>query len=333
MSTVSEDLKNGTFHNVYLLYGEESYMRRYYRNRLKEALLDPSDDMNLNMYQGDRIDLLSLIEQANTLPFFSDHRLIIVEDGNLFKAEHAPLIGLIENMPPETILIINEEKADARSRLFKAIREKGCIQECKYFNDDGRKKWMLGWLLKEKKKIQIAAMDRLMLSVGTDLEGISHELEKLRDYVGERDVIEEKDVEAVCPLKAEDHVFWMIEAISQQNAVRTMRLYRDLLILREPPMRILAVLAGQVGRLLQIRDLRDQGFDQGEIASRTGMKDFTVRKSIGQAQKLTAGQMKTILEYCAKAQEDIRSGAMSDQLALETVLVQSCHLGTAQKGK
>ena len=326
MNTIDQDLKSGTFQNVYLLYGEEGYIRRYYRNRLKDALLDPSDEMNLNIYQGDKIDVLSLVEQANTLPFFSDHRLLIIEDSGLFKGENEPLIQLIRNVPAETVLLFNEEKADARSKLFKAIREKGCVQECKYYNEAGRKKWMLSWLQKAGKQIRIAAMDRLMMSVGTDLEGISHELEKLRDYTGDRAVIETEDVEAVCPLKAEDHVFWMIESIAQQDSVRTMQLYRDLLVLREPPMRILAVLASQIIRLLQVRDLRDQGFDQREIASRTGMKDYAVRKSIGQAQNLTAGQLKSILELCAQAQEDIRSGVMSDRLALETVIVQSCRV-------
>ena len=152
MNTIDQDLKSGTFQNVYLLYGEEGYIRRYYRNRLKDALLDPSDEMNLNIYQGDKIDVLSLVEQANTLPFFSDHRLLIIEDSGLFKGENEPLIQLIRNVPAETVLLFNEEKADARSKLFKAIREKGCVQECKYYNEAGRKKWMLSWLQKAGKQ-------------------------------------------------------------------------------------------------------------------------------------------------------------------------------------
>ena len=48
---LAEDIKNGSFKSSYLLYGEEAYLRTQYKNRLKNALADPSDTMNFSRFE------------------------------------------------------------------------------------------------------------------------------------------------------------------------------------------------------------------------------------------------------------------------------------------
>ena len=75
MKMLAEDIKNGSFKSSYLLYGEEAYLRTQYKNRLKNALADPSDTMNFSRFEGKGINPAEIISLAETLPFFAERRL------------------------------------------------------------------------------------------------------------------------------------------------------------------------------------------------------------------------------------------------------------------
>ena len=85
MNRIRDDIKKREFHNLYLLYGDEEYLKRYYRENLKYCILEDSDDMNFSKFENKGIDLNEVQSIADTLPFFSEHRLIIIQDSGLFK--------------------------------------------------------------------------------------------------------------------------------------------------------------------------------------------------------------------------------------------------------
>ena len=85
MKTIDLNIKEKKFPGVYLLYGEEVYLKRQYRDKLLAALTLPGDTMNFSAYQGKDINPGELIDLAETLPFFAEKRVILVEDSGFFK--------------------------------------------------------------------------------------------------------------------------------------------------------------------------------------------------------------------------------------------------------
>ena len=83
MQTLNEDIKNHTFKPVYLLWGEEVFLKRSYKNRLRQAITG-GDTMNYNSFEGKGIDPAEIISLADTMPFFAEKRLILVEDSGWF---------------------------------------------------------------------------------------------------------------------------------------------------------------------------------------------------------------------------------------------------------
>ena len=71
MQNIMADIKNRSFKHAYLLYGEETYLKRSYKNRLIQAILPEGDTMNLNVYEGKGIHVKEIIDVAETVPFFS----------------------------------------------------------------------------------------------------------------------------------------------------------------------------------------------------------------------------------------------------------------------
>ena len=86
MKRIAQDIKSGQLKNVYLLYGEEAYLRRQYRDNLKRALVPEDDTMNCSIYSGKDFNVNEMMDMAGTMPFFAERRVIVVENSGLFKA-------------------------------------------------------------------------------------------------------------------------------------------------------------------------------------------------------------------------------------------------------
>ena len=108
MKSVVEDIKKGSFKPVYLFYGEEAYLKQQYKNRLKDAVLPEGDTINLSIYSGKGIDVEEMIAQADTMPFFAEHRLLLIEDSGFFKNANQQLADYIPSIPEGTIMLFVE---------------------------------------------------------------------------------------------------------------------------------------------------------------------------------------------------------------------------------
>ena len=155
---------------------------------------------------------------------------------------------------------------------------------------------------------------------GDDMENIRMELEKLVGYTLGRDVITDKDVEAVCTVRVTSRIFEMIAAISGGQTRKAMDLYEDLLTLKEPPMRILFLIARQFNQILQVKEMMSRGQDKGTIASRLKMQPFVVGKVMPQARQFTREQILSCVELCVNAEEAVKSGKLQDRLAVELLI-------------
>ena len=319
---IEEDIRSSTFRRVYLLYGEEDYLKRYYCNELKKAILPDQNTINLAVWQGENIDLVQLRDLADTMPFFAAHRLIIVEDSGLFKAGGMDLADYLPNMPEETVIIFVEKEVDSRQKLYKAAKEIGCLLKCDRQDSQRLTAWAVRRLDRNGKKIQRSAMNVFLERTGDDMYRISNELEKLICYVGERNDITLEDVQAVTTVLSETRIFDMIDALSEKRVEDALRLYDELLYQRESPVGILVMLSRQFTRLLQIKEMRESGLDRAAIGKALGLKDFAVRINLRQCENFTRDELRLILERCVRTDEGIKTGRGEGRMSVQTLLLQ-----------
>ena len=97
MQRSNEDIKTGNFKQIYLLYGEERYLKNQYTTRLRKALCQDGDEMNTHFYQGKDFSLGQVIDLAETLPFLAERRVMFFKDTGLFKAGGEKLAEYLAN--------------------------------------------------------------------------------------------------------------------------------------------------------------------------------------------------------------------------------------------
>lgn len=327
MRTIDEDLKNKKFKRAYLLYGEEAYLKKQYKDKLKSALCEEGDTMNAGFYQGRDTNQKELIDLAETMPFFADYRLILVEDSGLFKSGGEDLAEYLAQVPETTVFVFCESEVDKRSRMYKAVKNYGKIVEFAQQNEELLTRWILGRLKRENKNITRAAMAEFFERVGNDMGSLDRELEKLLCYCLDREVIELPDVEAVCPQAVTNKIFDMVSAIVECRRKDALEMYYDLLALKEPPMRILFLITRQYNILLQLKDLKRRGSSTSEMAKEVKLQPFVVNKSLGQASRLSVASIKRILAYSVEMEEVVKTGQMNDQIAVELVIMEASTKG------
>lgn len=321
MRQIAEDIKQKSFKHAYLLYGEERYLRRQYREKLRQALCADDDTMNVHFYEGKNISVGEIIDLAETLPFLADRRVIFLSDSGLFKSGGEKMAEYLTSPCESTFFVFSESEVDKRSKLYKAVQAKGYAAEFAPQDESTLKRWIAGTLAKDGKKITENTVQMIISKTGTDMDNIRMELEKLVCYCMDRDVITDEDVEAVCTTRISNHIFDMINAIADKKKKEALELYYDLLALKEPPMRILFLIARQCNMLLQTKELKSGGHDNRSIGAKIGVPPFIAQKYVNQAARFKASTLQDAVGQCVEAEEAVKSGRMNDMMSVEMLIL------------
>ena len=319
MQTLNQDIKEKSFKKIYLLYGDEPFLVGSYKKKRREAITG-GDTMNFNYFEGKNPDVKEIISLADTMPFFADRRLILVDGSGFFKSAQEELAAYLPQMPDTTCLVFAESEVDKRNRLYKRVKELGYAAELNKQDTAQLMRWAAGILGRDGRKISRPVMEYFLERTGDDMENIRMEQEKLVCYTMGRDVITKEDVDAVGTVHVTSRVFDMVAAIVAGNTKKAMDLYEDLLTLKEPPMRILFLIARQFNQLLQIKELTAAGKDKGAMASALKVPPFAVGKLTAQARAFTRDQILSWVTLCVETEEAVKTGRLSDRLAVELLI-------------
>ena len=321
MKSLNEDLKSGQLNRVYLLYGDEAYLKKQYKEKLRRAIVSPGDTMNYAYYEGKGINVNEVIDLAETLPFFAERRLILMEDTGFFKSASEDLATYLKEMPDTTFFVFVETEIDKRGKLFKAVQSVGRAVELGRQDEATLLRWVLGSVKREGKQMSEQTARQFLAKVGTDMENIQKELEKLFCYVLDHEHITADDVEAICTTQITNQIFDMVNAVAEKAQKKALDYYYDLLALKEPPMRILFLLARQFKLLLEVKTMDRHGYGRKEIAEKAGLSPFVVSKYQTQARAFSETQLRGIMEDAVETETSVKTGQLTDMLGVELFIV------------
>ncbi len=322
MNSIDEDIKTGQYARVYLLTGEEAYLRIGYRDKLRKALCAPGDSMNVAFYTGKDIPVGEVIDFANTMPFLAPKRVVFLEDTSLFEGACDELADFVKDVPEDSCLIFVQEKADKRGRLYKAIKNHGRIVTLERPSEETLKKWVLTRITSSGLNIRRSALDLFMMTARADMQAMSMELEKLISYCLGGGEIKAEDIDAVCSVRVEDKVFDMIENIVLKKRQEALAQYYDLLTLKEPPMKILSLIGRQYAKLLAVKGLRNEGLSQDDIAKKASLHPYAVKKYLSSGGRYSKEELLSILDKCALYEEGVKQGRMNDVMSVELLIAE-----------
>ena len=321
MKSLNEDIKTGQFKQAYLLYGEEAYLKKQYKDKLTKAMLPEGDTVNYAYYEGKGTNPAELIDLAGTMPFFADRRLIVVENSGFFKNATPELADYIKNMPETACFLFVESEVDKRGKMYKSVKDKGRAVEMGRQDEKTLLYWLAGMVKKEGKQIKESTARYLVAKTGTDMENLEKEMEKLFSYTLGQTEITVQDVDEICTTQITNKIFDMVEAVATKQQKRALHYYYDLLALKEPPMRILYLLSRQFKLLMEVKDLSGRGYEKSQIAKTAGLHPFVAGKYIKQCHSFSKEELRSIMEDAANMEEMVKTGRLNDRMSVELFIV------------
>ena len=185
MKNVAKDIRERTFKPVYLLCGDENYLKTNCKQQLKQAIIG-EDSMNFHYYEGKGISVEQVIDVAETMPFFADYRLILMENTGFFKFAGGTLPEYLKEKPESTIFVFVESEVDKRNKLYKTVKEIGYVCEMNVPSRNELQRWLLGEIKKAGKQIDRETLELFFNLVGDeDMHTLSNEMEKLESEMAE----------------------------------------------------------------------------------------------------------------------------------------------------
>ncbi len=340
------DIKNQSIKNVMMVFGTETYLIDKALESLRGAVVTAFPELNYTVLEGDHLKLDQLANACETFPFGCDRKLVLVRDLYALKSsgkgeveegggssaastELQGLLDMVANSSDSTCLVfVSYGSIDKRKKLFNEIKKRGAVYEFDRVEREEFITWVKNILNKAKKQIKPREVDYFVSSSGyldknssKTLYDVENELKKLVSFMGNDTEVTMAHISAIMPKNIENDIFKLINACSERRVSDSLRVYSDLLLEGESSLGILAMLSKQIKNIISVQELYYKGYESKAIADMQRLHEFTVKLCIKYCDKIKKNKLINAFSRCVGAEMSIKSGKMSDRLAIEMLLV------------
>lgn len=311
---------------VYLIYGGEQLLLERAVRRLKSRLQEVADlDFNFDVFDGDSADIDAILTAANTLPFMSEKRLVVVRDADKLPASAlAALAEYAADPADHTCLVLVARKIARNTRLFKAVDALGGTFEYCAPKRSEYPARVAGMFEERGRHVDLDAAGVLVRAVGRDLRRLEMEVEKIVAYTGEATTLTREDVAAVMSFIAPASVFDLLDAIGSRDSRISLMLIAELTGQGESVHGLHAMAVRHTRSLLAARALLDRGMHSAALGHELGLPDWQAKKLAHQAGRFVAAELVDALRGAAAAELDMKTSQADARLVLERWVVSVC---------
>ncbi|WP_172249686.1 DNA polymerase III subunit delta [Saccharibacillus deserti] len=333
LKMAAKQVKAGEVSPLYLCHGTEKYRMKEFVSLLEtELIAEDQRSFAVANYDLAETPIELVVEEAETAPFLSERKLIVVRDSSLFtagkesaKVEHRieKLLEYLANPADYSVLVFlaYAEKLDERKKLVKAFKASAAVISFAPMGESELSGWVTKQFGRSSVSIGPEAAALLLKRAGTSLAGLSGEIEKLSLFAGKGGTVGTDDVEKLVAIGTEQSVFVLVEHIANLKLQQALDVFYDLLKQREEPIKIVSLIARQFRIILQVKEMSGQNYSQQQMAGQLGLHPYAVKIASEQARRFETVRLRHILSSIAKLDHQIKTGAVDKVFGLEMFLL------------
>lgn len=282
---------------IYVLHGDEHFLKRRVVAALRTLVLGPNDDgFGLSSRDGDKANWAEIHDELETLPFLSPRRLVILDRADPFVTrERSRLEKYFAEPSKNGVLVLDVQSWAANTKLAKLLPEAATLV-CK--TPDSRKlpEWCVEWCAAHHGKPLTAPAARLLVDlVGADMGLLDQEMAKLAIYAGGNTRIDTPDVDQLVGQSRAENTWKIFDLIASGQIGAALTLLERLFDQGEEPLRLLGAFSMQLRRLAQAARLHVQGASLPNALEQAGVPPFGRRGA--EQQILHLGRRRLDLVY------------------------------------
>lgn len=302
---LKKHIRAGQLLPAYLVTGEDAFLLSSALKQFR-ALAEPMPDFNLSEIVSPP-SAQTVIEACESLPLGADRRVVVVTQCG--KTDMSALGAYLDNPCPSTVLVFAAEKPE--SGLSKIVN-RFTIVDCSKLDT----RTVLSWIAVKTRECQSgiteSAAKLLIEYCANDMSRVSAELTKLCAY-RYGGVISDDDVIELTSPTLDFKIFALSEAVANKQPQKAAVILRNLSESGASPVLLLGMLYAHFRRLLYVAVT--PSYDR--MAADLGVKEYAVKKAKEQSARFTPMKLKRICDNLRRADFDVKSGRMTDKVALE----------------
>ena len=327
------NMNQGKFSSVYLLIGSEQYLADLFIKSLKQAILTEEDDeMNFIRFDMEQTPVSMAIEEANTIPFFGDQRVVQIEnpyfltgERNKSSVEHQTdlLLDYLLSPMESTILVISAtyDKLDSRKKLVKELKKRATVVSVEPLAEHDLKNFVRQSVESHDYEMTPEAMETLLYLCQMQLSRVMSELDKLMLYAYDTKKITKPMVESLVAKSLEQNIFEMVDYVMKKQTDKSLRLHQELLLQGEDTIKITAILLQHIRLLIQVKIMVNMGYQKSNMADVLKIHPYRVQLAM---QQVRSYEMKLLGQlYDSLAENDwlTKTGQMDKELLFELFIL------------
>lgn len=284
---------------IILLYGEDTYRsQQKLKEIIKEYQTKHQTGLNLMHFKEENFDFSQVREKIEAVSMFDEKKLIILE--NIFKNKDFQenffdYIKKNKLKGSQDIIVVLRQVGKLAGANFK--RQVNMSEEFKLLEGADLVNWIKKELTKNKATISQEAIKKLAVYLGNDLWQMNNEIDKLISYKANQP-IQEEDIDLLVKAKMDVNIFKTIDALAQKDKKTALKLLHEHLEQGENEIYLFSMFVYQMRTLLKLRDLIDKGTPFYNLAKKSGLHPFVVKKSSEQLRNFGLDQLKKSTSAC-----------------------------------
>lgn len=307
---------------LYLLLGPEIYLRRVAAQAITEAALSRTllREFNESSFSLSSDSVQSAVAAADQLPMMSDTRVVRVRDfARLRETDEEILIRYLNNPSPSTVMIFTADDLDKRKKSSKVLLDTCIVVEFGPLKDAEAKAWAKSRL----KELKITADDQVVSEiislVGTDVQTLSNEIEKLGSAAANTGRITPDLVDELIGRSRELSNFELGDHLLTGNRKKALETLHRLLEDGAEPVMLVGLIAGNYHRLALGKHLLSRG-GRDEVFRNISLPPFKRDSYISTLQRSTAAKIARGIQLTAATDLAIKTSQATPRLQLEMLV-------------
>lgn len=312
---------------LYLLLGPEIYLRRVAAQAITETALSSTmlREFNESAFSLLSDQVQSAVAAAEQLPMMSDVRVVRIRDfARLREADEDILIRYLNNPSPTTVMIFIADDLDKRKKSSKVLLDTCTVVEFSPLKDAEAKAWAKSRLKELKVSADDQVLSELIRLVGTDVQTLANELEKLASAAAATNRITLDHVDELIGRSRELSNFELADHLMAGNRKKALETLHRLLEDGAEPVMLVGLIAGNYHRLALGKHLLARG-GRDEVFRNISLPPFKRDSYISTLQRSTAAKIARGIQLTAATDLAIKTSQATPRLQLEMLV---CELAT-----
>jgi len=318
--------KQEKIYPVYLLYGNENYLKEDISKKLRNRLIYPAyRELSYTVFYGEKLSINEVINDLETLPMISKHKLLVIKEAEkINKNDETKLIDYFNRLSLKnnfSALIIIYKEGKPSKGLITAIKRMGIAVNFSVTDKAKLTSWIKHKFMQSNKKISQEALFYLQSIAGSDLGRLFNEIEKIDIYTKDQKTIEKEDVMITIGGSEAVNIFKVLDSVGDKDIKNAMD---GLVKLNQGNLHHLAIFAmiyRQIKLILQTKLLIANGSNNKEVEKKLRLPYFIVNKVVKQSEKYTFKEICKSYELLNIADLEFKNSQKEPKIILEELVV------------